>query len=443
MTENEHPLVSVIIPYYNGRKFIREAVESIINQTYPNIEIVVVDDASPNKDDAEYIHELSNEFGFKLLVHSSNKGVAQTKADAFEASSGEFIAELAQDDLYKPQKIEKQLHKLITEQLDAVYAPGDIMYQATGKIEKRNITRTKMIIDAGNAADALMRQNLNGISIQGLLVKRSVCEKEIIPVLRDYLLDDWPVHIRLFERCQVGFIEDTLWTKRSHTANTSLNIWKWFGPQIEVVARMPPLNLKAEAIGNRLASMARRLQKQQDKTQDIIRFALAGLMLVDSSEQQKKVSRVLNKTLYRELKLFIGEKSRLLKEISDKLNTKKEFHKIGNISWDNLGKEIDNIVNNYQGRERLDYIAEKFLSLGTCIISESPENAVKMALASLVLTSNQQDEKQAMAFIESIKNKQIRNIIDIKNIALKTQSRLNIKHFFHLLKIFSYNLSHG
>ena len=423
---------------------MREAVESIINQTYSNIEIVVVDDASPNEDDAEYIQELSNEFGFKLLVHSSNKGVAQTKADAFEASGGEFIAELAQDDLYKPQKIEKQLYKLITEQLDAVYVAGDIMYQATGQIKKRNIFRTKMIIDAGNAADALKRQDLNDIFIQGLLVKRSVCEKEIIPVWRDYLLDDWPVHIRLFERCQVGFIEEPLWTKRSHSTNTSLNFWKWFGPQIEVVARMSPLNFKAEAIGNILTKMARRLQKQQDESQDMIRFALAGIMLVDSSEQQKKVSRVLNKTSYRDMKLIISQKSRLLEEISDKLNAKKEFHKIGNTSWEDLGKEIANIVSNYQGRKRLDYIAEKFLSLGTCIISESQENAVKLALASLVLTSNQQDEKQAMAFLESIKSEQVRNVIDIKNKAFKAQSRLNMKSLFSRMKnIFMQLLNHG
>ncbi|UCF16533.1 MAG: glycosyltransferase family 2 protein, partial [Phycisphaerales bacterium] len=312
MTGNERPLVSVIIPYYNGRRFVREALESILSQTHDNIEIVVVDDASPDKGDSDYVEKLADEFGFKLIRHSTNKGIGHTLADAVEASSGDFIAELSQDDLYKPQKIERQLDELMNNDLDAVYAAGDVLYQDGGQYRDRNTAKTKEIIESGTAVERLRIQNLPCISMQGLLAKRSVFEKDVIGIWREYLLDDWPVNIRLFERYRVGFIEDPLWTSRTHGQNTSVNICKWLGPQIEVVARMAPDHLKAEAVGNRISSMARRLLKQQANSDQIIRLAFAGLMLTESRQQYTKAKRVLDKIPSRKRKAIAASKAEFL-----------------------------------------------------------------------------------------------------------------------------------
>jgi glycosyltransferase involved in cell wall biosynthesis len=432
MTGNNQPLVSVIMPYYNGRKFMQEAVQSILSQTYLNIEIIVVNDASPDKEDSEYIERLSEEFGFKLIQHSINKGIGQTMADAFEASSGDFIAELSQDDLYKPEKIEKQINELTSKKLDAVYAVGDILHQDSGRLEKRNTVKTKKIIESGSAADVLKLQNLTCISIQGLLAKRSVFEKDIIPIWREYLLDDWPVNIRLFERYKVGFIEEPLWTGRLHTTHTSRNIWKWLGAQIEVVARMSPEHLKAEGIGNRLASMARRVHKQNGSREDIIRFAFAGLMLVESREQYMKAVRVLDKTPPDEKKKIAGSKIGLLENILSHAHQETDDQRWVGTEWKDLGRNIANIVNTHKGRRRLHEIGRVFSSLAGNIQAKggSSSQVIRVALAALMLTSDRHDEIIAASLLRSVPVEDRNELISRKKRILRARSRPTLKSIF-------------
>ena len=180
MSGSDLPLVSVLMPYYNGREFISDAVESVLNQTYGNIEIIIVDDASPREADSEYMEKFSADKGIRLIKHTVNKGIGESLADAYAASAGEYVAELSQDDLYKPEKIERQLKELVDKNLDAVYAAGDIVYRNSGRRAKRNTVKTMSIIESGNAPERLRLQNLDCLSLQGLLAKRSVFEDDIV-----------------------------------------------------------------------------------------------------------------------------------------------------------------------------------------------------------------------------------------------------------------------
>jgi len=432
MPGSNDPLVSVIMPYYNGRKFVREAIQSVLSQTYTNIEIIVVNDASPDKEDSEYIKELADEFGFKLITHSKNEGIGRTLADAFEASRGDFIAELSQDDLYKPKKIEKQINELTSKKLDVVYAAGDVLYQNIGKLESRSTAKTKKIIESGTAAEILKSQNLSSISIQGLLAKRCVFEKDIVPIWREYLLDDWPVNIRLFERYKVGFIEEPLWTGRAHTRNTSRDIWKWLGPQIEVVARMTPEHLKAEGIGNRLISMARRLHKQKGDKEDIICLAFAGLMLIDSPDQYKKGVRVLDKIPRRDKKAITSSKLRLLESARSPAQQRNQPEGTGSIGWKDVGREIASIVGSYQGSERLQELGKVFSCLANNILlhNQSQDVAVKTALAALMLISDRHDEIIAASLLRSVPIEDRNKLISRKKRILRARSRPTLKSLF-------------
>jgi len=429
MTGSNDPLVSIIMPYYNGREFVRQAVQSVLSQTYKNIEIIVVNDASPDNEDSEYIEKLSREVGFKLLTHETNKGIGQTLADAFEASSGDFVGGLSQDDLYKPEKIEKQINELTSKKLDAVYAAGDVLYQNTGKVESRNTAKTKKIIESGAAAEILKRQNLSCISIQGLLAKQCVFEKDIVPIWREYLLDDWPVNIRLFERYKVGFIEEPLWTGRAHTRNTSHNVWKWLGPQIEVVARMAQEHLKAEGIGNRLISMARRLRKQDGNKEDIICLAFAGLMLIDSPDQYKKGARVLDKIPRRDKKTITSSKLRLLESAGGPAQEEILPERAGSIDWKDVGREIANVVSTYQGSERLQEMGKVFSSLANNILlqNQSQDIAVKTAIAGLMLIHNVQDQTRIIDTLRSVPPECKERLIKEKCRVLKVGNRLSLK----------------
>jgi len=432
VTGNKRPLVSVIMPYYNGRRFVREAIESLLSQTYENIEIAVVNDASPDKEDSDYIGKLADEFGFKLIEHLVNEGIGQTMADAVEASSGDFIAELSQDDLYKPEKIERQIDELTKNELDAVYTAGDVLYQDSGEVKSRNTAKTKEIIESGAAAEKLRLQNLPCISIQGLLAKRSVFEKDIVPIWREYLLDDWPVNIRLFERYKVGFIEDPLWRSRAHGLNTSVNIWKWLGPQIEVAARMAPEHLKAEAVGNRLSSMARRLYKQRGKRQEIVRLAFAGLMLTESREQYTKAARVLDKIPSPEKKTIASSRVELLETILGSAQEGTKPQRPPDTEWKDLGKNIAELVSTYEGGRRLHEIGRAFFSLANNILLEdrSPSQAVRTALASLMLMNNAQDVTRTADLVRSVPAESRDRVIGQKRRILKVRSRPTLRSLF-------------
>ena len=102
--------VSIIIPVYNGSNFIKQSIKSAINQTYKNIEIIVVNDGSTDNGRTENIVK---EFGDKVrYICKKNGGVASALNLGIKEATGEYISWLSHDDIYKPNKIEKQIEML-------------------------------------------------------------------------------------------------------------------------------------------------------------------------------------------------------------------------------------------------------------------------------------------------------------------------------------------
>ncbi len=110
------PRVSVLIPCFNSEKFIAETLESVLGQTWSNIEIIVVDDGSRDASAREV--ERFGSRGVRLL-RQANQGAGAARNTALRASSGSFIQFLDADDLISPAKIETQLRRLIDDE-DAV-----------------------------------------------------------------------------------------------------------------------------------------------------------------------------------------------------------------------------------------------------------------------------------------------------------------------------------
>ena len=101
------PLVSAIIPNYNYSRYIGEAVESALNQTYKNIEVIVVDDGSCD----DSLKVLSAYVDRIKVVSQKNAGVAMARNNGVEVSTGEYVAFLDADDVWLPDKVEKQVDR--------------------------------------------------------------------------------------------------------------------------------------------------------------------------------------------------------------------------------------------------------------------------------------------------------------------------------------------
>ncbi len=109
---NDKPLVSIIIPVYNGANYMREAINSALEQTYKHCEIIVVNDGSSDDGATE---KIAQSYGNSIVYRlKENGGVATALNYGIQASNGEYISWLSHDDVYYPHKIEKQIEFLET-----------------------------------------------------------------------------------------------------------------------------------------------------------------------------------------------------------------------------------------------------------------------------------------------------------------------------------------
>ena len=102
------PLVSVIVPAYNAEQFIARTLLSVLNQTYKNLEILVIDDGSKDRT-VEIVEQIAKKDSRVVLLRQPNFGVAKARNLAIENAKGEYIAPIDADDIWYPQKIEKQI----------------------------------------------------------------------------------------------------------------------------------------------------------------------------------------------------------------------------------------------------------------------------------------------------------------------------------------------
>ena len=200
-------LVSVIIPVYNGEKYIRDAIESVLNQTYKNFEIVVADDGSTDN-----TVEILKEYGDKIRWKSQeNKGPASAKKFGTSMAKGEYLAYLDSDDIFLPDKLELQVNYLDKHsEVGLVYSD---YYQVNekGEITKLSCSKKNLL---------LIQQNY--VPTSGVM-----CRRECIDTLGRFDENlgsnyDWDMWIRISEKYPIHCIPKPLFKYRGHGENISL-----------------------------------------------------------------------------------------------------------------------------------------------------------------------------------------------------------------------------
>ena len=104
--------VSIIIPVYNCERYLDRCVESVLQQTYRNIELILVDDGSTD-DSVERLREIMQEDDRIILLQQVNAGAGAARNRGFAHSRGEYVIFLDSDDLWMPDKLEKQLKFMV------------------------------------------------------------------------------------------------------------------------------------------------------------------------------------------------------------------------------------------------------------------------------------------------------------------------------------------
>jgi glycosyltransferase involved in cell wall biosynthesis len=106
-----NPLISILLPVYNAEKYLKESIESILHQTYKNLELIIINDGSI--DDSKNIIKSYNDQRIIYIENKNNKGLIHSLNEGIEISKGEYIARMDSDDISFPERIEYQLQFLI------------------------------------------------------------------------------------------------------------------------------------------------------------------------------------------------------------------------------------------------------------------------------------------------------------------------------------------
>lgn len=155
-----NPLVSIIIPVYNGSNYLKEAIESALNQTYNNIEIIVVNDGSCDDGETEAI---ANSYGNQIRYFvKKNGGVSSALNLGIEKMKGDYFSWLSHDDLYKPEKIELEVKNIYDN--STIVMCDSIFCDSSSKILKRRLKKWKMGL---LSSDMVFKMIYSGHSIAG------------------------------------------------------------------------------------------------------------------------------------------------------------------------------------------------------------------------------------------------------------------------------------
>ncbi|QJW98065.1 glycosyltransferase family 2 protein [Frigoriglobus tundricola] len=109
------PLVSIVVPCYRGERYLAEAIESCLRQSHRNFEVVVVDDASPDRCAEIATRYVAADDRVRLIRHPRNKGVSHAFNTGFAAARGAYFARLAQDDVFRADAITIMLDRIRSE----------------------------------------------------------------------------------------------------------------------------------------------------------------------------------------------------------------------------------------------------------------------------------------------------------------------------------------
>ena len=217
------PLVTVIIPAYNCTNTVERSIESVLNQTMPDFELIVVDDASQDKT-FEIISEMAKkDLRIKILKNDCNIGVAATRNRALKIASGKYIAFLDSDDIWAKEKLKKQIALL--EKTD-----GDICFTSYGFVNLVGlpIRRAPYIVPLETDYHGMLRENVIGLSTT--LVKRDTLKG--IEFDGRWFHEDYALWLFLLRSGKTAWgLQEVLVTYRtggrsSNKINVAKNRWK-------------------------------------------------------------------------------------------------------------------------------------------------------------------------------------------------------------------------
>ena len=241
--EYKSGLVSVLIPSYNHENYVQQTIKSIINQTYKNIELIVIDDGSKDNTFQKIIEmkkDCENRFVNFVCETKKNEGTCKTFNKLLSLSKGEYVYIIASDDLAKPQAIEKEI-EFLNSHKDYSLCVGDNdiidennticywdkernnVYDLKDAVFKTNIEflkneRPSVNFNSSDFGDYGLLNYSNFIP-NGYLIRKNIFEK-IGEFTSEAPLEDYWLMLQISKFSKMKYLDEPLFSYRWHSSNT-------------------------------------------------------------------------------------------------------------------------------------------------------------------------------------------------------------------------------
>lgn len=205
-------MISVIIPMYNAEKYVGKCLNSLLNQTYKDLEIIIVNDGS--KDNSQAVCEAFAQQDKRIiLINTENRGAGSARNTGIETAKGEYISFIDSDDYVCPDYYERLLYMI--EQTEADIAIG--RYQRISEHEKMQFVNTEEIKECNNMEELLVLYGededkyINAVLVTNKLFKRELFEDNIrFPVGR--LIDDeFIIYKLIYKSKKIAYTNDVMY----------------------------------------------------------------------------------------------------------------------------------------------------------------------------------------------------------------------------------------
>ncbi|MBD1806885.1 glycosyltransferase [Microcoleus sp. FACHB-SPT15] len=243
------PIISVIIPIYNGERTIRKTIESVLNQTFTDLEIIAINDGSKDST-LEIINDVLDS---RLKVFSyPNAGVAASRNRGLALATGDYISFIDADDLWTPDKLEAQFKALQANPQAAVAYSWTAWIDESGQFLRPggNITVN------GSAYEKLLLRDFVESGSNPLIRRQALAEvgsfdQSVTPA------EDWDMWLRLAAQYEFVTVPSAQILYRVYPGSASFNVWKMETASLKVIektfAQAPESlqHLKKKVLGNR------------------------------------------------------------------------------------------------------------------------------------------------------------------------------------------------
>lgn len=197
-------VTAIITTYKRSPELVERALRSVLNQTYPSIEIILVDDSPVEYALRTAVADMAGCLGVKYIPHEKNQGACAARNTGLAHAAGEFVAFLDDDDEWEKSKIAKQMECFTSDEIALVYCGRKVLWEETGEI---SIGKTQYI--RGDIYEHLIVDNVIGSTSFPLIRKSALNAIGGFDVQMESS-QDLDVWLRLAQRYKVDYVEEPL-----------------------------------------------------------------------------------------------------------------------------------------------------------------------------------------------------------------------------------------